>query len=133
MAVKTICTVSTTSAYTTAAGSIAALHALVASCQGQLPPELLPYIQKVYFTSLFGDDDVLYFPCPFKAREAVSALKALEGCAAAAIADLRYGRAPRFIEVDLDRTACFLMSAYVTTIDGLDKGHEDVKSLLVGQ
>ena len=75
---------------------------------------------------------MVLFPCPLKELEAVAAIKALEACAAAAIADLRYGKTPRLIEVDVDKTACFLMSAYISTVGGMDKTDPAVKSRLPG-
>ena len=76
----------------------------------------------------------MYFPCPLKEQEAAGAIKALEACAAASIANLRYGSPakPRKIVVDMDRIACFLISAYVSTIDGMDKQAPGVKDKIPG-
>ncbi|KAK6210304.1 caib baif family enzyme [Colletotrichum tabaci] len=113
--------------YSVKEGSENALAALVAACQRQLPPEFLHHLQNVAFTAPLGD--TAFIPCPLKEQEATASIKALEGMAAAAIADLRHGyQARREIEVDMARTACFLISAYLTTVDGMDKAHPNVKS-----
>ncbi|GKT53435.1 CaiB/BaiF family enzym [Colletotrichum tofieldiae] len=116
-----------TPSYSVKEGSENALAALVAACQQQLPPEFVEHLRNVTFTTPLGD--AAFFPCPLKEQEATASIKALEGMAAAAIADLRHGPpSQRDIEVDLARTACFLISAYLTTVDGMDKAHPDVKS-----
>jgi hypothetical protein len=111
----------------------AALNSLYTTCRRLIPPEVANHIQNVVFTNstTHGADDV-YFPCPLKELEAAAAIKALEACVAASISDVRYGARPRVIEVDMAKTACFLMSAYMTTIDGKDKGDPDVKSRIPG-
>ncbi|TID02161.1 Formyl-CoA:oxalate CoA-transferase [Colletotrichum higginsianum] len=118
--------------YSVKEGSENALAALVAACQRQLPPEFLHHLQNVAFTAPLGD--TAFIPCPLKEQEATASIKALEGMAAAAIADLRHGyQARREIEVDMARTACFLISAYLTTVDGMDKAHPNVKSKIPAQ
>ncbi|KAK1963509.1 CoA-transferase family III [Colletotrichum sublineola] len=113
--------------YSVKKGSENALAALIAVCQQQLPPEFVDYLRNVAFTAPQGD--VPFFPCPLKEQEATASIKALEGMAAAAMADFRHGaQVQRHIEVDVARTACFLISAYVTTVDGMDKAHPSVKS-----
>ncbi|KAF0315384.1 caib baif family enzyme [Colletotrichum asianum] len=107
-------------------GAKSALAALVSACQRQLPPEFVEHLRNVTFSTPLGD--TAFFPCPLKEQEATASIKALEGMAAAAIADLRYGQASRDIDVDVARTACFLISAYLTTVDGMDKAHPNVKS-----
>lgn len=81
----------------------------------------------------------MFFPCPLKEQDAIAAIKGLEACAAAAIADLRVcgggrggGHVDREIVVDLDKAACFLMSAYLTTIDGKDKANPESKKKIKG-
>lgn len=121
----------TAPSYSVKEGSENALAALVAACQRQLPPEFLHHLQNVAFTAPLGD--TAFIPCPLKEQEATASIKALEGMAAAAIADLRHGyQARREIEVDMARTACFLISAYLTTVDGMDKAHPNVKSKIPG-
>ncbi|OLN94012.1 Formyl-CoA:oxalate CoA-transferase [Colletotrichum chlorophyti] len=113
--------------YSVKEGSEGALASLITACQRQLPAEFVEHLRNVAFTTPLGD--AVFFPCPLKEQEATASIKALEGMAAAAIADLRYGFQPRRkIEIDVARTACFLISAYLTTIDGMDKGHPNVKS-----
>ncbi len=111
-------------------GAAAALRSLLASCQAQLPESCLAHVQNVHFRSSSPGGETIFFPCPLKEQEAVAAVKALEACLAAAIADLRYGREKRLIEVDVDKTACFLMSAYMATVDGMDKGNAAVQRRL---
>ena len=74
----------------------------------------------------------MYFPSPCREQDVIAAIKALEACAAAAIGDLRHGKKARSIKVDLDKSACFLMSAYLATIDGKRKG-ENTKDLIPGK
>ncbi|TEA21175.1 Formyl-CoA:oxalate CoA-transferase [Colletotrichum sidae] len=117
----------TVPSYTVWDGSENALAALVAACQRQVPLEFVEHLRNVTFTTPLGD--TAFFPCPLKEQEATASIKALEGMAAAAIADLRFERqAARAVEVDVARTACFLISAYLTTVDGMDKAHPNVKS-----
>ncbi|EFQ28570.1 CoA-transferase family III [Colletotrichum graminicola] len=116
-----------TTSYSVKEGSENALAALIAACQRQLPPEFVEHLRNVVFIAPQGD--VPYFPCPLKEQEATASIKALEGMAAAALSDFRHGpQAQRHIEVDVARTACFLMSAYLTTVNGMDKGHPNVKA-----
>ena len=65
-------------------------------------------------------------------QEAVAALKALEGCAAAAIAGIRGANSEGEISVTLERVTSFLMSAYITNIDGLDKCNPKTKERIPG-
>ena len=113
-------------------GAREALRTLTLSSQDHIPEAFRTHIHNVHFTSSLSSRDMVLFPCPLKEQEAVAAIKALEACAAAAIADLRYGKEPRFIEVDIDKTACFLMSAYISTVDGMDKADPAVKTRLPG-
>ncbi|KAI8175551.1 Formyl-CoA:oxalate CoA-transferase [Colletotrichum sp. SAR 10_70] len=115
-----------TPSYSVREGAENALAALVSACQQQLPPEFVEHLRNVTFSTPLGD--TAFFPCPLKEQDATASIKALEGMAAAAIADLRYGQASRDIDVDVARTACFLISAYLTTVDGMDKAHPNVKS-----
>lgn len=68
-----------------------------------------------------------------KEQEAAAAVRALEGIAAASIADLRYGARPRRIDVDVSKVGCYLMSAYMTTIDSMDKGNPETRNRIPGQ
>ena len=121
-----------TNRYSVVDGSFIALKCLLALCEGQAPEEFPRYLQHVLFTTRSPSGDLVCFPTALREQEAGSALKALEACAAAALADLRYGSEPRLIGVDVDRTACFLMSAYLTTINGVDKGNPAVRTLIPG-
>jgi hypothetical protein len=113
-------------------GASTALKSLLTSARGEFPEDFLQYVEGVIFTSSNPNDAVLHFPCPLKEQDATAAIKALEACGAAAIADLRFGKEQRMISVDIDKTACFLMSAYLTTVDGLGKGDKEVKSRIPG-
>jgi hypothetical protein len=108
--------------YSVIDGAEAALDSLLASIHGQLPDEIARYAKNVLFSSPSPCGAALQFPCPLREQEATAAVKALEACIVAAMADIRYGVKPRPIYVDTEKIACFLMSAYLTTIDGLSKG-----------
>ncbi|KAK3943033.1 formyl-CoA:oxalate CoA-transferase [Diplogelasinospora grovesii] len=112
--------------YSVVQGATRALWKLRGACKELLPKEVLEQTENVSFTS--ANQEGAQFPTPLRQQDATGAAKALEACVAAAIADLRYGAELRTIHVDLDKTACFLMSAYLTTIDGMDKGKPGVKN-----
>lgn len=95
----------------------------------QLPTEIIEHLQDVALATT-TDGTQIYFPCPFKETEAAVALKTIEACAVAAIADLRYGEQRRKIEINLEQTATFLFSTYIATIAGLGKQDPNVKSKL---
>jgi hypothetical protein len=118
--------------YSAVSGARQALEALKLSVASQLPPELRKHLDSVVFNTCSGSHGI-YFPCPFKETEAAAALKAIEASAAAAIADIRYGRQKRKIEIDLEKTAAFLFSTYIATIGGLRKGDPRVKTKLKGE
>lgn len=101
-----------------------ALHSLIQSSRSQLPGPFIDHARNTAF--LHGTiGDVVCFPCPLQEQEAAAALKALEGGAVAAIANLiEASSGERSVEVHLDRVTCFLMSAYLVTING--KGKHDV-------
>ncbi|RYP45922.1 hypothetical protein DL768_007790 [Monosporascus sp. mg162] len=107
-----------------------ALRAFIKSSQSQLPATFIDHAENVEF--LHGSTgDVVCFPCPLQEQEAASALKAMEGAAVAAIADLLdRQRRSRSIEVHLDQVTCFLMSAYMVTIKNRHKQHPEVKELV---
>lgn len=117
-----------------------ALDQLVAFCSEQLPEDFLVHRDNVVFSAQGLKTDTVHFPCPLREQEAVLAIKAVEACAAAAIADLKANRAGtlqhgdgRQIMVDADKTSCFLMSAYLTTVDNMGKQHVDVMSKVPGK
>jgi len=76
--------------YSVLNGSKLATDALSIAAVNQLPPEILQHIEDVTLVTA-TDGTQIYFPCPFKETEAAVALKTIEACAVAAIADLRYG------------------------------------------
>lgn len=122
---------STTRPYSVAIGASEAFGELLKQCKGQIPKEFRSYSGNVKFApSIHGDQ--VYLPSPFREQDVIAAIKALEACAAAAIGDLRHGKKSRSIKVDLDKAACFLMSAYLATIDGKSKG-QTPKGLIPGK
>lgn len=116
--------------YSVKSGAEEALAALLTICGDQIPQEFTDRVHHVAFNAHAGDQ--IFFPCPLKEQEAAASIKALEGLAAAAIADLRQGPRTRSIEIDMAKAACFLMSAYLCTIDGMDKAHPRVKDKITG-
>ena len=118
--------------YSVPAEARRALYEAVRWAGDDLPHELLAHVADVRFTSAANAGSATYFPCPMKEIEATSGLKALEACAAAAIADLRYRPQRRAITVDVERATCFLMSTYLSSIDGKGKTHPEVRSRLKG-
>lgn len=122
---------SATRPYSVATGASEAFDELLKQCKGQIPKEFGSYSGNVTFVPSNHGDQV-YFPSPCREQDAIAAIKALEACAAAAIGDLRHGKNSRSIKVDLDKAACFLMSAYLATIDGKRKG-QTPKGLIPGK
>ncbi|KAM4065651.1 coA-transferase family III domain-containing protein [Hirsutella rhossiliensis] len=93
-----------------------------------LPPETQAKKVDISFTA---SRDQPYFPVPFKETEVAAALKAVEGSAAALLADQANGtEKSRKITVNLEKTTAFLFQAYLAKIGGLGKLDADVKSLL---
>ncbi|ORY62455.1 CAIB/BAIF family enzyme [Pseudomassariella vexata] len=95
-----------------------------------LPAEIVGARQHVCFQS---QRDFPYFPIPFKETETASALKAVEGLAAAVLADLRDVESRdkgRRVTIDLEKTTAFLFQAYIATVNGLGKLDPEVKKLL---
>jgi hypothetical protein len=109
-----------------------ALETLLQASPSELPIEFFRYVQGVVFDSQSTTGDSVCLPCPLRQQEACAALKALEGCALAAIADLQRRERRRQITVKLERVACFLLSAYITTLDGLDKSNPKISGRLPG-
>ncbi|KAM0334189.1 hypothetical protein ACHAQA_001209 [Verticillium albo-atrum] len=113
--------------YSVKQGAETALSTLLVTCRSELPAAFIQNFHRVVFKDALDDD--VYFPSPLKEQEAVASIKALEGLAAAAIANLHDGHeAERDIEVDMPQAACFLMSAYICTLDGMDKANPQVKT-----
>ncbi|UNI17585.1 hypothetical protein JDV02_003917 [Purpureocillium takamizusanense] len=79
-----------------------------------------------------GARDQPYFFIPFKETETAAALKAVEGCVASLLADVKSGggEARRRITVDQERTTAFLFQAYLARVGGLGKLDKEVRSLL---
>ncbi|KAI1127513.1 CoA-transferase family III [Nemania abortiva] len=107
-----------------------ALEILLGASKPELPVEFSRNIHNVVFDSSSTTGDSVCLPCPLRQQEACAALKALEGCAVAAIADLQRKERCREIKIHLERVTCFLMSAYITTLDGLDKSHPKISRRL---
>ncbi|GAP91136.2 putative caib baif family enzyme [Rosellinia necatrix] len=117
-------------AYSVCHNARRAMDILAQASQSELPAEFFRYIQDVVFDSGSATGNSVCLPCPLRQQEACAALKALEGCAIAAIADLQRKEPRREITVNLERVACFLMSAYITTLDGLDKSNTKISNRL---
>ncbi|KAI1393432.1 CoA-transferase family III [Hypoxylon trugodes] len=113
--------------YSVSEGAREAFEQLWESTKGELPREFLEYAKRIFFLGDTGTGDAACFPCPFREQEAIAALKALEGCAAATIADIRGPKREREINVMMERVTSFLMSAYITDLDGLDKCNPKIK------
>ncbi|KAL2201402.1 CoA-transferase family III domain-containing protein [Corynascus similis CBS 632.67] len=113
--------------HSVAAGTREVLEKLCTTLLGELPASVLAFTETVEVTSTSKKGDEVYFPTPLREQEAGAAIKALEACAAAAIAELRYGIESRRIRVDTDKVSAFLMSAYLTTLDGMGKPDPRVK------
>jgi hypothetical protein len=118
--------------YTLLEGTQLALQHLLARAEGQFPEECLPHIANVTFSTA-NNSGSPYFPSPLKQTEAISAIKVVEAGLAAAIADLSQGVNKRSINVDLERASAYLFSAYLATVDGMDKANPNVKKLLKGK
>ncbi|KAK0646157.1 CoA-transferase family III [Cercophora newfieldiana] len=123
--------------YSVTEGALQALKDLISACEYTLPVEFLRHVEYITFDASSPGSDMVHFPCPLREQDAMLAIKALEACAAAAIVDLLCGdETPsenedgRRIVIDVDKTSCFLMSAYLTTIDGLGKLDNGVKAKL---
>ncbi|KAK8199245.1 CoA-transferase family III domain-containing protein [Phyllosticta capitalensis] len=104
------------------------LQDLLRRADSQIPEEAKAIVANANFVT--ANTGSPYFPCPFKETEATSALKAVEGALAAAIANLTLGQAERKVTVDLDRASAFLCSAYLSSVGGMGKAHPKVRSLL---
>ncbi|ROT35156.1 CoA-transferase family III [Sodiomyces alkalinus F11] len=95
----------------------------------QLPLSQEQIRNNVTFTS---PRELLYFPIPFKETEVASALKAIEGSLASALAALENdgpeSTAP--VIVSLERTTAFLFQAYLASVGGFGKLDEGVKAFL---
>lgn len=101
-------------------------------CSGsEIPKEVQEHLDSVTW-STNSDHHQIYFPCPFRETEAAAALKAIEACTVASIADIRFGKKKRTININLEKTAAFLFSTYITTIGGLGKQDVGVKAKLKG-
>jgi hypothetical protein len=119
---------------TGASAAFAALHAaLVRGVRCEFPNIFFEHAKNVSFSPERPGVNPVYFPCPLREQDVIAAIKALEGCVVAEIANLRYGESDqRNIHVDLDKAACFLISTYLVTIDGMRKGDPKVVSKLSG-
>ncbi|KAI1426073.1 CoA-transferase family III [Xylaria sp. FL1777] len=116
--------------YSVSSNARRAIEILLQASQSEIPAEFFRYGGDVIFDTGSATGDSVCLPCPLRQQEACAGLKGLEGCAVAAIADLQYKESGRKITVNLERVTCFLMSAYITTIDGLDKSNPKVSHRL---
>ncbi|KAF6842774.1 CoA-transferase family III [Colletotrichum musicola] len=90
--------------------------------------------EKVRSARLTSNRDLPYFPIPFKETELASALKAVEGGVAAALAATKFGdgsgASGRGVTVSLDKSTAFLIQAYMATVGGYGKLDREAKSFL---
>lgn len=121
---------SNTVPYSVKDGASKALEKLLADCRDHLPKGFQNGIKDVNFKSSSEKGDAVLFPCPLKQQEAVGAIKGLEALIDSALADIRSGLKPEAISVDLMKVACFISSAYITTVNGLTKANPEVKEFL---
>jgi hypothetical protein len=94
--------------YSTITGAQEALSELLSQPDGRalpLPQLAIDYAHKAQFT---GRDQV-FLPCVMKEVEASAALKAVEAGIAAAIGEARFGWQEDEIEVNMERSAAFLL------------------------
>ncbi|KAK0748694.1 CoA-transferase family III domain-containing protein [Apiosordaria backusii] len=113
--------------YSVIDGARQALSSLEELCRHELPENFSALAGNVNITSSSGQGNKIHFPTPLKEQDATAAIKGLEARIASAIANLRYGAEKRTVTVDIDKISGFLMSAYLTTIDGMDKTDPGVK------
>lgn len=101
--------------YSVIRGAKQAIRTVTNMAGPQIRAEIHKHIKDVVLTTS-SDETQIYFPSPSKETEAIMALKTVEESAVAAIADLRYGGRKRNIEVNLEKSVCFLFSTYKATI-----------------
>ncbi|EFQ34825.1 CoA-transferase family III [Colletotrichum graminicola M1.001] len=94
----------------------------------QIPAEAERIARDAQFSA---SRDLPYFPIPFKETELASALKAIEGGVAAALAttkdeSIRNNK----ISVNLEKSTAFLFQAYLATVGGYGKLDHEVKQFL---
>ena len=117
--------------YSVKEGALTALNSLLQKCSSELPEDVRKGIKAdgVKFENSSKGDTVL-FPCPLKQQDTVSAIKGLEALMISVLANHRFGQLPRTISVDLMKVACFMSSAYITTLNGFNKASKEVRELL---
>ncbi|CAP68986.1 uncharacterized protein PODANS_7_9440 [Podospora anserina S mat+] len=118
--------------YSVIDGAREALTSLEELCRHELPGNFSTLAGNVNITSSSGQGNKVHFPSPLKEQDATAAIKGLEARVASAIAGLRYGAEKPSVTVDVDKISGFLMSAYLTTIDGMDKTDPGVKERIPG-
>ncbi|KAI8279680.1 hypothetical protein K4K60_005403 [Colletotrichum sp. SAR11_57] len=94
----------------------------------QIPAEAEKITKNVQLTAT---RDLPYFPIPFKETELASALKAIEGGVAGALAATKFGTntEPK-VTVSLEKSTAFLIQAYLATVGGYGKLDKEVKKML---
>ncbi|KAF9878661.1 caib baif family enzyme [Colletotrichum karsti] len=93
----------------------------------EVPSEAERISKNVSFTSSRNSP---YFPIPFKETELASALKAIEGGVAGALAATKYGDGQRRVTVSLEKSTAFLIQAYLATVGGFGKLDREAKKFL---
>ena len=93
--------------------------------EGNLPSEITSLVSRTTFTN----ESTPILPCPFRQLEAAAALKAIEAAVANAIGKIRFGY-EQDVTIDLQHATLFLFSAYLTTVDGMEKQDPGVRAKL---
>lgn len=97
----------------------------------QIPAEAEKITKNVQLTAT---RDLPYFPIPFKETELASALKAIEGGVAGALAATKFGtNTEPTVTVSLEKSSAFLIQAYLATVGGYGKLDKGVKKMLKGE
>lgn len=97
----------------------------------QIPAEAEKITKNVQLTAT---RDLPYFPIPFKETELASALKAIEGGVAGALAATKFGPNTELkVTVSLEKSTAFLIQAYLATVGGYGKLDKEVKKMLKGE
>ncbi|KAK2028575.1 CoA-transferase family III [Colletotrichum zoysiae] len=94
----------------------------------QIPAEAARISRNAQFSA---SRDRPYFPIPFKETEVASALKAIEGGVACALATTKEKSiGDNRVSVNLEKSTAFLIQAYLATVGGYGKLDREVKQFL---
>ncbi|KAH8193984.1 hypothetical protein TruAng_011855 [Truncatella angustata] len=126
-----------TNDYSVIDGAHVALQTLATACNTELPLVFQNQMKDIIFTATTPGTDTICFPCPLPEQDLGSALKAMEGCVAAIIADIRRLSANLYetritgeyyhIHGSLDATTTLGMLGLPPFAPGLTDYHECIK------